>query len=159
MITQNGAITNKPSASRPPTRHNSTNKEPSNADNVELADPTLFAERQFQNPSADGPRKVLQKLFVCERSKIERLLASKLRRMQQLAVKRIAKAWIKGICPKKQSIFPYHKKKREREGRDHASSDIPGWWPPVSECRFVEPDHIKRDGTLSTLPTWDGELT
>lgn len=69
--------------------------------------------------------------------------------MQQLAVKRIAKAWIKGICPKKQATFPYHKKRREREGLDHLndfSGYIPGWWPDTSVCRFVEPDHIKRDG-------------
>lgn len=152
-------IANETSASNPPTRHNSINKESSNTDNTNLADASFPAERQFQDPSADRSRKVFQKLLVCERSKIEHFLASKLRRMQQLAVKRIAKAWIKGICPKKQSIFPYHKKKREREGRDHASSDIPGWWPPVSECRFVEPDHIKRDGTSFTLPTLDDELT
>jgi hypothetical protein len=77
---------------------------------------------------------------------VERFLIDRFQTMQQLAVKRIAKAWIKGICPKKQAFFPYHKKKREREGLGHAAGCIPGWWPDTKVCRFVEPDHIKRDG-------------
>lgn len=84
--------------------------------------------------------------MLCEREKIEHFLIGRFQNMQQLAVKRIAKAWIKGICPKKQAFFPYHKKKREREGLDHLPGCIPGWWPDTKLCRFIEPDHIRRDG-------------
>jgi hypothetical protein len=73
--------------------------------------------------------------------------------MQQLAVKRIAKAWIKGICPKKQAMFPYHKKKRERQGPNCEPTNQPGWWPEQPLCKFVEPDHIRRDGK-STRSTY-----
>lgn len=76
-------------------------------------------------------------------------MARALQTMQQMAVKRIAKAWIKGICPKKQATFPYLKKKRERTGGPRESADQPGWWPEHSLCSFVEPDHIKREGELS----------
>jgi len=94
---------------------------------------------------AESPAK-LQSLKICESSKVEDFLARALRTMQQLAVKRIAKAWIKGICPRKQAVFPYHKKSKESGERSHDSANNPGWWPDESLCTFVEPDHIKRDG-------------
>lgn len=93
----------------------------------------------------------LQYLLICEAPKIEDFLAKALRTMQQLAVKRIAKAWIKGICPKKQAMFPYNKKKREREGSCDDSVSQPGWWPEKSLCKFIEPDHIRRDGESARL--------
>lgn len=68
---------------------------------------------------------------------VEQFLRSRLKGIQQLAVKRIAKQWIKGICPKKQGSFPYRKNKNHR---------VPAWWPPTNLCRFREPDHIKRSG-------------
>ncbi|KAM0714364.1 hypothetical protein Q7P37_010151 [Cladosporium fusiforme] len=130
-------------------KQSSANNERRDPCNTELADATALSATQPRKLRSANPQIELQSLLVCESSKIEEFITRRLRRMQQLAVKRIAKAWIKGICPKKQAIFPYHKKKREREGRDHASSDIPGWWPPISECRFVEPDHIKRDERIN----------
>lgn len=66
--------------------------------------------------------------------------------MQQLTVKRLAKAWIKGICPRKQAVFPYHKKSKESGERVHISANNPEWWPDEKVCKFIEPDHIKRDG-------------
>lgn len=93
----------------------------------------------------------LQYLLICEAPKIEDFLAKALRTMQQLAVKRIAKAWIKGICPKKQAMFPYNKKKREREGSSDDSVSQPGWWPEKTLCKFIEPDHIRRDGESARL--------
>jgi len=81
--------------------------------------------------------------------------------MQQLAVKRVAKAWIKGICPRKQAVFPYHKKSKESGERVHVTANNPGWWPDEKDCKFVEPDHIKRDGKsihhplLENSADWD----
>jgi hypothetical protein len=88
----------------------------------------------------------MQHLLIRDSAKVEEFLERALRTMQQLAVKRIAKAWIKGICPKKQAMFPYHKKKRERQGPNCEPTNQPGWWPEQPLCKFVEPDHIRRDG-------------
>ena len=109
---------------------------------IELAHVPTLARSQSGGTNTDH----FESLMVCESEKIEHFILEKFRTMQQLAVKRIAKAWIKGICPKKQAHFPYHKKKREREGLDNLTGGIPGWWPDTTRCRFVEPDHIKRDG-------------
>lgn len=114
----------------------------SDFDDKELAHGSTFA-RSHSGGSSGGR---FQSLMICESEKVEQFLIDKFQTMQQLAVKRIAKAWIKGICPKKQAFFPYHKKKREREGLDPPPGCIPGWWPDTKLCRFIEPDHIKRDG-------------
>lgn len=67
--------------------------------------------------------------------------------MQQLSNKLIAKLWIKGICPRKQAKFPYMNRKRA-EMTDEAP-EMPPWWPSVTDCKFTEPDHVKKDGKLS----------
>lgn len=74
---------------------------------------------------------------------VTRALADLMKGLQQLALKKIAKAWIKGICPKKQANFPYTNKGRLSEtGR---GAELPEWWPKES-TNFKEPDHIGRDG-------------
>jgi len=115
----------------------------SDFDDMELTHGSTFARSQSGATSIDH----FKSLAICESEKVEQLLIDRFQTMQQLAVKRIAKAWIKGICPKKQAFFPYHKKKREREGAEYLPPGcIPGWWPDTKVCRFIEPDHIKRDG-------------
>lgn len=75
---------------------------------------------------------------------VQVFLSSRLKRMQQLADKKIAKAWIKGICPKKQAKFPYQNNKHEKETGEKPA--VPAWWPNTETvCRFVEPDHIRRE--------------
>ena len=110
--------------------------------------------------NAERPAK-LQSLMISESSKVEDFLARALRTMQQLAVKRIAKAWIKGICPRKQAVFPYHKKSKESGERVHIAANNPEWWPDEKLCKFIEPDHIKRDGKstrhrlIKNITNWD----
>jgi hypothetical protein len=90
-------------------------------------------------------------LLICESSKVKDFLARALQTMQQLAVKRIAKAWIKGICPRKQAVFPYNKKNKAKKWKEEGifvPANKPGWWPDEKLCVFVEPDHIKREGKL-----------
>lgn len=90
------------------------------------------------------PKKQMESFRISETDKVVAFIASRLKGMQQLADKKIAKAWIKGICPKKQANFPYSNgKNKEQTGR---RPDVPGWWPDQQTCRFLEPDHIKRDG-------------
>lgn len=107
-------------------------------------------ETQIVSLSNQRPAQ-MQFLLIREAPKIEEFVATNLRTMQQLAVKIIAKAWIKGICPRKQALFPYNKKKRDAEGKSHLPGPEPGWWPDVSKCKFLEPDHITRVGK-STMP-------
>lgn len=67
---------------------------------------------------------------------------------QQQGCKVWVKALIKGICPKKQSKFPYHK------------GNAPPWWPPVEHCPFREPDHVNKDSEWPLYPCWSpSELT
>ncbi|KAM3417661.1 hypothetical protein BST61_g5897 [Cercospora zeina] len=70
-------------------------------------------------------------------------LTNRIKRMQQLTNKKIAKAWIKGICPKKQAKYPYQNNKLEKE--TGVKPAVPAWWPDMQVCRFIEPDHIKRE--------------
>jgi hypothetical protein len=137
-------------ASRPASARTlgSTSGWPSDADSPGLLGGLPTADTRIDSiPRADSSAKA-QSLLISELSKVEDFLARALRTMQQLAVKRIAKAWIKGICPRKQAMFPYHHKKKRavREGGLHECANKPGWWPDEKLCKFVEPDHIKRDG-------------
>lgn len=65
--------------------------------------------------------------------------------IQQTACKQIAKAWVRLIAPKKQSIHPYTGK----EGKQ------PDWWPrpwgsqKEERVRHKEPDHLYRHGMAS----------
>lgn len=95
----------------------------------------------------------MESLAVGDADKVETFLRSRLKGMQQLAVKRIAKAWIKGICPKKQAKFPYHNKRHEEKGIKLEEA-VPEWWPDVEICRFKEPDHIKRTGKQVDSPDY-----
>lgn len=112
-------------------------KEAHQSDNEEDLEPIL-------------PRKQSQSFRIDDTERVVAFLSSRLKRMQQLADKKIAKAWIKGICPKKQAKFPYQNKKGEGKKDGHAKAsdpEVPGWWP-ISVCRFIEPDHIRREGKL-----------
>lgn len=89
-------------------------------------------EEAVRKITADKP---LQHSFrILETDKVAAHMSYILQSMQQTAVKRLAKAWIKGICPKKQAKFPYHKKEM-----------VPDWWPSTSSCPFTEPDHVRKD--------------
>lgn len=114
-------------------------REPATIDAVD-EEPVLRPKKQMKSFRIDDPEKVVG------------FLSNRLKRMQQLADKKIAKAWIKGICPKKQAKYPYSNNKREQE--EGKKPVVPDWWPDVDTvCRFIEPDHIRREGTL--LPCHD----
>jgi len=142
-------------ASRPASARTlgSTNGWPSDADSPGPMRGLSTADTRIGSISSAESSARAQFLLISDSSKVEDFLARALRTMQQLAVKKIAKAWIKGICPRKQAVFPYHHKKKKNtrgEGLVDASNN-PGWWPDVSLCSFVEPDHIKRDGKSTRL--------
>ena len=86
-----------------------------------------------------------------ETDKVTRFYLSKLQELQQLSDKKIAKAWIKAICPKKQALCPYTDKKGAIDGR---LLEVPEWWPDVSVCEFREPDHLKRERTTMLRTTY-----
>ncbi|EME43175.1 hypothetical protein DOTSEDRAFT_72529 [Dothistroma septosporum NZE10] len=90
------------------------------------------------------PRKQHKTFMIQDEQAVKDFLHGRLKGMQQLADKKIAKAWIKSICPKKQANFPYQNKKLGRDGHMNEQPAVPGWWPGQNVCRFIEPDHIKR---------------
>jgi hypothetical protein len=84
-----------------------------------------------------------------ETQKVAAFLARCLILLQQQVGKRIAKQWIKGICPKKQARYPYQNKQRERQ--ENKSPEVPEWWPPTDGCDFREPDHITKERMVITF--------
>lgn len=74
---------------------------------------------------------------------VKRYLTEKLCQLQQQADKKIAKAWIKGICPKKQARFPYQNTHRKQE--EGLDPIVPEWWPKDQGVSYTEPDHINKE--------------
>jgi len=94
----------------------------------------------------------MSSFYMHEEDKVKAYLLDRIERMHQLPDKKIAKVWIKGICPKKQANFPYQNKQREKElGLPPV---IPAWWPPLNVCPFIEPDHVVRGGEYHPIRLW-----
>lgn len=111
--------------------------------------PVVMAAPEPRVTMALQPQKQMNSFRINDTAAVLDFLSSRLKRMQQLADKKIAKAWIKGICPKKQAKFPYQNNKQEKiDGR---KPEVPGWWPATEVCRFVEPDHIRREGEFAPV--------
>ena len=158
ILDDDSCYTSRPASAR---TLGSTSGWPSDTDSPGPLRGLLSTDSRISSIShVESPAK-LQSLMISESSAVEDFLARALRTMQQLAVKRIAKAWIKGICPRKQAVFPYHKKSKESGERVHVSANNPEWWPDEKLCKFIEPDHIKRDGKstrhrlIGNITNWD----
>ncbi|EMC96933.1 hypothetical protein BAUCODRAFT_433000 [Baudoinia panamericana UAMH 10762] len=95
-------------------------------------------------PAIAPPGRLKAKSFrIDDEAAVTAFLHDRFSEMQQLSDKRIAKVWIKGICPKKQAKFPYQNTKREK--RTGEKGLVPGWWPDTNVCPFTEPDHIRKE--------------
>ncbi|OQO03653.1 hypothetical protein B0A48_10318 [Cryoendolithus antarcticus] len=90
-----------------------------------------------------------QRCRIDDAVEVENFLRECLKNLQQLVVKAIAKAWIKGICPKKQAKFPYRSNRQNKTDVMAGPATIPPWWPKKEMCPFVEPDHIGRNERLN----------
>ena len=105
-------------------------------------------------PDDDSPIaevKPMKSFSMKDEEDVVAFLRSRIASLQQLAGKKISKAWIKTICPRKQAKFPYHNKRRTEESGEEPI--VPGWWPNIDKCPFTEPDHVKKDRTyLSASP-------
>ena len=95
------------------------------------------------------PDKKMRAFRICEEHKVKSYLNRRLSKLQQQANKRIAKAWVKAICPKKQARFPYQNKLRLIETGDPPR--VPEWWP-IQDCPFTEPDHIDKNRKEALYP-------
>ena len=86
---------------------------------------------------------MMRSFKISDEEMVKEYLYNKFIALKQQANKLIAKAWIKGICPKKQARFPYQNKQRlETLG---LNAEVPEWWPPIEVSTFTEPDHINKD--------------
>nr|POE76229.1 uncharacterized protein CFP56_59708 [Quercus suber] len=110
---------------------------------------SLQTDKQERSPYPDRSLKPMRqrKVRISDHKAVTEFFESRLKDMQQLATKKIAKAWIKGICPRKQALFPYQDSSRRRDSED---PNIPEWWPRPEFCSFREPDHIKKEGKLAS---------
>ncbi|KAI9706830.1 MAG: hypothetical protein M1820_004801 [Bogoriella megaspora] len=85
---------------------------------------------------------------------ITQFLQSSFEDMKQLPLKAILKKWIHGICPHKQSRYPYKgSNPRWRAGKGITDEDQsrPPWWPPF--VRHIEPDHGSKSERME-LAMW-----
>ncbi|KAF8244764.1 hypothetical protein K440DRAFT_6127 [Wilcoxina mikolae CBS 423.85] len=80
-------------------------------------------------------------LIIGDEDAVTTFYMTRLRQMQQLMCKVVAKAWIKVIEPKKQSNFPYNR----------GNESKPAWWP--ENVRHKEPDHLMKPERLELLLT------
>ncbi|KAG0126525.1 hypothetical protein HOY82DRAFT_581011 [Tuber indicum] len=80
-------------------------------------------------------------LDITNEEEVNTFFETRLRQMQQLVCKVVAKCWIKVIEPKKQSNFPYNRGEESK----------PSWWPP--NARHKEPDHLMKPERLRLLLT------
>ncbi|KAF2763768.1 hypothetical protein EJ03DRAFT_283475 [Teratosphaeria nubilosa] len=81
----------------------------------------------------------MKSVLIADEEQVKAFLLDRLDRIQQLSDKKIAKAWIKGICPKKQAEYPYQNKRAP--GVD---VELPPFWP--RDVKYKEPDHIQKEG-------------
>lgn len=111
----------------------------------------LFFSFSFETWRVSGPRGSLMQNLQVERvcagdaDEVVSCLRRQLKGIQQLALKQIVRAWIKGICPGKQAVFPYLTKGRRGRGI-LPDGVVPRWWPAVEVCRFKAPDHLRSAG-------------
>nr|POE65143.1 uncharacterized protein CFP56_34811 [Quercus suber] len=120
--------------------------------------PQFDKQDHFTYPERSKNSMRQRKVLISDYDAVTRFFESRLKDMQQLATKKIAKAWIKGICPRKQALFPYQDSSRRRDSEE---PNVPEWWPKPEFCSFREPDHIKKEGksilairTRSALKNW-----
>lgn len=71
---------------------------------------------------------------------VDAYLTGKFEELQQAGCKRVAKAWIKSLEPKKQTRFPYQLGDKSK----------PAWWP--ADIRHREPDHLLKGGASPLAP-------
>ncbi|KAK3676344.1 hypothetical protein LTR78_003618 [Recurvomyces mirabilis] len=104
--------------------------------------PSIKEEAQSMNNTTIPADSAAQHFNITEPEKVKAYLYNRFEKLQQLSAKRVAKAWIKGICPRKQANFPYQNKQKTDES---GGPDIPAWWPDQSICPWKEPDHIRKE--------------
>ncbi|KAH0609991.1 uncharacterized protein H6S33_012537 [Morchella sextelata] len=109
--------------------------------------PTVKRNVRRSSSSGESGDVVLQEeveykgLDITNEEEVNTFFETRLRQMQQLVCKVVAKCWIKVIEPKKQSNFPYNRGEESK----------PSWWP--ANARHKEPDHLMKPERLRLLLT------
>ena len=89
---------------------------------------TIMTKSQPVSPSN------MQCVTVGNTDEVTKFLESRIRLLQQLVCKIVAKTWIKVLEPRKQTRYPYNKGEESK----------PDWWPAL--VRHKEPDHLMKQG-------------
>lgn len=108
-------------------------------------------EAEEEEIEFEGTETQYETITVGEREAITCFFDDRLRRIGQICLKKILKAWIRVIHPQKQAKFPYNGGKTKDKailqlGPSH-KGDLtkPRWWP--SNLRHCEPDHQSKQGS------------
>ncbi|KAI7382406.1 hypothetical protein KC332_g16610 [Hortaea werneckii] len=123
---------------------------------LQPADDELVEDEPSANHQLTDLRQSITKMEcfnVSDEERVKKFLLGRISKLHQLSNKKVAKAWIKGICPKKQAHFPYQNKQREEQGY---FPEVPGWWPPTPPSRAN--DFANRSGCASRTDDHDGAL-
>ncbi len=119
--------------------------------------PVAPVDESEESDEFEGVTHEYNMVKVCDEDAITRYYYCQLYRIGGNPLKKILKAWIKDIHPKKQGSHPYNggrqrddavKEYGERNGGELTK---PGWWPPTTGwpeqgCRHREPDHLLKSG-------------
>ncbi|MCJ1391568.1 hypothetical protein MMC18_004432 [Xylographa bjoerkii] len=100
----------------------------------------------------EGAEKMPISVCLSDEETLKRFYTTRFIQMQQIACKRISKAWIKVVQPRKQAHYPYNGGKMAAAAGNPGNGDLtkPDWWPQVG-CRHKEPDHIGKAERLTLL--------
>ena len=129
----------------------------------ELKSETEDEQEEFEEYVGAGS--VSETVRIDDDDKVWDVIEIRLKQMQQDACKKVAKAWIKGKEPRKQSQYPYNgggtKEESQRLHGDENPGELtkPPWWCRTEGwqhgegCRHREPDHLKKAGNVNTPST------
>lgn len=88
--------------------------------------------RAVNSDANSEPRSGQVPLRIGDHEAVTELYRSRLERVMQLGCRSVAKAWVKALQPRKQTIYPYRGPGATR----------PSWWP--TDVPHVEPDHLSK---------------
>lgn len=144
-----------------PERHNPESPERHNVEKREFSpaeDPAASEDIESEIVIVENCTTRYKHIQLGDKEEVTRYYESLIRLIGQLSLKKILKAWIREIQPRKQAENPYNGGKYKSlsikmYGDDNLGAmTAPSWWPPCfqrkdkARCRHREPDHQIKPG-------------